>query len=99
MYEFILYNRGSSHMITGDSLKLADYLGIEPGTLAFDAKSDKIFIAIEDEFVEVAAAAEETTPDVEETPTEPVEPEAPAGDEEVTEPEEEETTEGEVVTE
>lgn len=75
MYEFILYNRGSSHMITGDSLKLEDYPGIEPGTLAFDVNSEKIFIAIEDEFVEVAAAAEETpeveeVPEVDETPAE-----------------------------
>lgn len=79
MYEFILYNRGSSHMITGDSLKLEDYPGIEPGTLAFDVNSEKVFIAIEDEFVEVAAAAEEA-PEVEETPEETtlVEPEAPA---------------------
>lgn len=79
MYEFILYNRGSSHMITGDSLKLEDYPGIEPGTLAFDVNSEKVFIAIEDEFVEVAAAAEKA-PEVEETPEEttPVEPEAPA---------------------
>ena len=79
MYEFILYNRGSSHMITGDSLKLEDYPGIEPGTLAFDVNSEKVFIAIEDEFVEVAAAAEEA-PEVEETleETTPVEPEAPA---------------------
>lgn len=79
MYEFILYNRDSSHMITGDSLKLEDYPGIEPGTLAFDVNSEKVFIAIEDEFVEVAAAAEEA-PEVEETPEEttPVEPKAPA---------------------
>ena len=79
MYEFILYNRGSSHMITGDSLKLEDYPGIEPGTLAFDVNSEKVFIAIEDEFVEVAAAAEEA-PEVEETPEETtlVKPEAPA---------------------
>lgn len=79
MYEFILYNRGSSHMITGDSLKLEDYPGIEPGTLAFDVNSEKVFIAIEDEFVEVAAATEEA-PEVEETleETTPVEPEAPA---------------------
>lgn len=73
MYEFILYNRGSSHMITGDSLKLEDYPGVEPGTLAFDTNSEKMFIAIENEFVEVAAATEETpgeeTPEVDETPT------------------------------
>lgn len=92
MYELILYNRGSSHMITGDSLKLEEYPGVEPGTLAFDVNSEKVFIAIEDEFVEVAAAAEET-PEVEETPedTTPVEPETPT-----VEPEnsvEEETTE------
>ena len=73
MYEFILYNRGSSHMIAGDSLKLEDYPGVEPGTLAFDTNSEKMFIAIENEFVEVAAATEETpaeeTPEVDETPT------------------------------
>lgn len=86
MYEFILYNRGSSHMITGDSLKLEDYPGIEPGTLAFDVNSEKVFIAIEDEFVEVAAAAEEA-PEVEETPEEttPVEPEAPVEPEDLAE--------------
>lgn len=73
MYEFILYNRDSSHMIAGDSLKLEDYPGVEPGTLAFDTNSEKMFIAIENEFVEVAAATEETpveeTPEVDETPT------------------------------
>ena len=78
MYELILYNRGSSHMVLGDSLKLEEYPGVEPGTLAFDANSEKVFIAIEDEFVEVAAAAEEA-PEVEETPEEttPVVPETP----------------------
>ena len=67
MYEFILYNRGSSQLITGDSLKLADYPGVEPGTLLFEVNSQKIYLAIEEGFVEVAPAAEEA-PEVEETP-------------------------------
>lgn len=85
MYEFILYNRGSSQLITGDSLKLADYPGVEPGTLLFEVNSQKIYLAIEEDFVEVAPAAEEA-PEVEETPkteedipAEPeVEPEIPS---------------------
>lgn len=80
MYEFILYNRGSSQLITGDSLKLVDYPGVEPGTLLFEVNSQKIYLAIEEDFVEVAPAAEEA-PEVEETPkTEdiPAEPEIPS---------------------
>ena len=78
MYEFILYNRGSSQLITGDSLKLEDYPEIEPGTLLYEVNSKKIYLAIEEDFVEVAPAAEET-PEVEETPTEPEdEPETPS---------------------
>jgi hypothetical protein len=84
MYEFILYNRGSSQLITGGSLKLADYPGVEPGTLLFEVNSQKIYLAIEEDFVEVAPAAEEApeveeTPKAEDIPAEPkVEPEIPS---------------------
>lgn len=72
MYEFIVYHKKNSYMLSGESADLNDYPAIPVGATVLALNTKEMFLKISDSlYLKLSPANEETSEEI------PVEPEAP----------------------